>query len=54
MKFSEVISTKMSCNDIDFENAFLSNLGNVNRHEMKGEDLLLKRKREVLLVLRAK
>ncbi|MGZ5221608.1 MAG: META domain-containing protein [Chitinophagaceae bacterium] len=54
IKFSEVISTKMSCNDIDFENAFLSNLGNVNRHEMKGEDLLLKRKREVLLVLRAK
>jgi heat shock protein HslJ len=54
IKFSDVISTKMSCNDLDFENSFLSTLAAVNRYEVKGDDLLLKRKREVLLVLRAK
>lgn len=54
IKFHDVISTKMSCNDIDFENAFLSALASVNRYETKGDDLLLKKKKEVLLVLRAK
>ena len=54
IQFSEVISTKMSCDDIDFENTFLSVLGSINRYEVKGNDLPLKRKREVLLVLRAK
>ena len=54
IQFSEVISTKMSCDDIEFENTFLSALGSINRYEVKGNDLLLKRKREVLLVLRAK
>ena len=54
IQFSEVISTKMSCDDIDFENTFLSVLGSINRYEVKGNDLLLKRKRETLLVLRAK
>ena len=52
--FGEVISTKMSCEDIAFENSFLSNLNRVDRYEVKGNDLLLKRKREVLLVLTAK
>ena len=52
--FSEVVSTKMSCEDIEFENTFLSVLGGINRYEVKGNDLLLKRKRETLLVLRAK
>lgn len=54
IQFNEVISTKMSCDDIEFENTFLSALGSINRYEVKGNDLLLKRKREVLLVLRAK
>ena len=54
IQFSEVISTKMSCDDIDFENTFLSVLGSINRYEVKGNDLPLKRKRETLLVLRAK
>lgn len=49
IKFSDVISTKMSCNDLDFENTFLSTLAAVNRYEVKGDDLLLKRKREYCL-----
>ena len=52
--FTEVISTKMSCEDIAFENSFLSLLNTVDRYEVRGNDLLLKRKREVLLVLSAK
>jgi heat shock protein HslJ len=54
IRFSEVISTKMSCNDIEFENTFLSVLGTVDRYEVNGNDLLLKRKRETVLVLRTK
>jgi heat shock protein HslJ len=50
--FGEVLSTKMSCPDIEFETAFLSTLGTVDRYEMEGTDLLLKRKRETVLVLR--
>lgn len=54
IRFSEVTSTKMSCDDIQFENTFLSLLSAVNRYEMKGDDLLLKKKREVLLILKAR
>jgi heat shock protein HslJ len=49
--FNEIISTKMSCEDIAFENTFLDLLKRVDRYEQKGNDLVLKRKREVLLVL---
>jgi len=52
--FSEVISTKMSCEDIAFENSFLAILNSVNKYEMRRNDLLLKRKKEVVLVLSAK
>jgi heat shock protein HslJ len=52
--FSEVISTKMSCDDIAFENTFLSILNSIDRYEQRGNDLLLKRKREVLLRLSAR
>jgi heat shock protein HslJ len=52
--FSEVIATKMSCEDIAFENSFLSTLSSIDRYEVKGNDLLLKRKREILLVLSAR
>ena len=52
--FGEVISTKMSCGDIAFENSFLSTLNTIDRYEVRGNDLLLKRKKEVLLVLSAK
>ena len=49
--FNEIISTKMSCEDIAFENTFLDLLKRVDRYEQKGNDLILKRRREVLLVL---
>ncbi|HET9826407.1 MAG TPA: META domain-containing protein [Chitinophagaceae bacterium] len=49
IRFSEVISTKMSCEDIAFENTFLSVLNSINRYEQRGNELLLKRKKEVLL-----
>lgn len=54
IKFTEVSSTKMSCNDIEFENTFLSILSNVDRYEMNGNELLLKKKKETLLVLSSK
>lgn len=53
IRFTDITSTKMSCNDIEFENVFISILGSIDRYEVRGADLLLKRKREVMLVLRA-
>lgn len=53
IKFTEVISTKMSCNDIEFENTFLATIGRVDRYEIKGTDLVLKDRRETVLVLRS-
>jgi heat shock protein HslJ len=50
--FTDVISTKMSCNDIDFENTFLSTLNSVDRYEVRGNDIALKRKSQTLLLLR--
>ena len=52
--FTEIIATKMSCDDIDFENAFLNELGKVDRYEVNGNELRLKRRQETLLVLRSK
>jgi heat shock protein HslJ len=54
IKFTEVLSTKMSCNDIEFENTFLSTLSSVDRFEMRESDLLLKKSKEIRLVLRPK
>ena len=51
IRFGEVVSTKMSCEDIAFEGTFLDLLSKVDRFEQKGNDLFLKRKKEVLLVL---
>jgi heat shock protein HslJ len=52
--FTDVLSTKMSCEDIEFENTFLSILSSIDRYEISGNDLLLKKKRETMLVLRPK
>src|SRR5678815_422855 len=49
IRFGEVISTKMSCPDIEFENTFLSTLHSIEHYEQRGNDLLLKKKKEVLL-----
>jgi len=54
IKFTDVIATKMACNDIEFENTFLSTLSSIDRYEVNGNDLLLKKKRETVLVLRPK
>ncbi len=50
--FGEVMSTKMSCSDINFETVFLSTLSGINRYEVRENQLLLKRNREIMLVLR--
>src|SRR6186997_2518703 len=54
IRFNEVLSTKMSCNDIEFENTFISILGSIDKYEIKENDLLLKKKKEIMLVLRPK
>lgn len=54
IKFTEVLSTKMSCSDIEFENTFLSTLSGVDHYEINGNDLLLKRNKETRLVLRSR
>jgi heat shock protein HslJ len=51
--FTDAVATKMACNDIDFENTFLATLNSIDRYEVNGNDLLLKKRRETLLVLRA-
>lgn len=52
IQFRDLISTKMSCNDIDFENTYLATLNTVNRYEIRGNDLLLKKNRQTVLILR--
>ena len=47
--FGEVMSTKMSCEDIQFENTFLSVLNSIDHYEQRGDDLIFKKKKEVLL-----
>ena len=54
IRFTEVLSTKMSCSDIEFENTFLSILSSIDRYDVNGNDLLLKKKKETMLVLRPK
>ena len=52
--FTEVIATKMSCDDIEFENVFLNELSRVDRYEVNGDEMRLKRRQETLVVLRSK
>lgn len=52
--FTDVVSTKMSCSDIEFENTFLATLSSVDHYEVRGSDLLLKKKKETVIVLRPK
>lgn len=52
--FTDVVVTKMSCEDIEFENVFLTELGKVDRYEVNGTELRLKRRQETLLVLRSR
>lgn len=52
--FTDVIATKMSCDDIQFENVFLNELGRVDRYELADNELRLKRRQETLIVLRSR
>ena len=51
ISFSNVTSTKMSCPDLAFETTFLNALGEVNRFEIDGSNMLLKNDNKVLLIL---
>lgn len=52
--FTDIVATKMSCDDINFENVFLNELGRVDRYEVNGDELRLKRRQETLIVLKSK
>ena len=52
--FIDVIATKMSCDDIEFENVFLYELGRIDRYEVNGNELRLKRRQETKIVLRSR
>jgi heat shock protein HslJ len=54
IRFTDLVSTKMSCEDIQFENTFLSILSTIDKYEVNGNDLRLKKKGETLLVLRSR
>jgi heat shock protein HslJ len=49
ISLGQVVSTKMSCEDISFENTFLNTLADVNKYEIQGNALLLKHGRDVIL-----
>lgn len=49
IKFGEVTSTKMSCEDIAFETTFLAALASADRFEMKDNNLLFKDGKKVVL-----
>lgn len=52
--FTDVNATKMSCDDIQFENVFLTELARVDRYEVTDNELRLKRRQETLIVLRSR
>lgn len=52
--FGEVISTKMSCEDIGFETGFLSSLAGIDGYETSGNILMLRQGDNVLLKLESR
>ena len=54
IRFSDVISTKMSCQDIAFETTFLATLNTVERFEYEGNILKLKDDDKTVLVFEGK
>ena len=54
IRFRDVIATKMSCADIEFENSFLQTLSTVDNYQVEGDDIRLRKKKETVLVLRAR
>lgn len=53
INFTDVTSTKMMCQDMAFESTFLTVLSTVDRYEINGADMYLKKKNEILLILRS-
>lgn len=53
LTFGEILSTKMLCVNSRFEEDFLAALRQVNRYDLKGNKLYLKKKRKTLAVLTA-
>lgn len=53
ISFTDVTSTKMMCQDMAFESTFLTVLSSVDRYEINGADMYLKKKNEILLILRS-
>lgn len=51
IEFKDVVSTKMACPDISFENTFLTTLGTVDRYEVRENEMLLKDGKKTVLVL---
>ncbi len=54
IQFLQLTRTELSCSDIEFENVFVSTLSNIDRYEVRGNEILLKTRREIMLVLRPK
>jgi heat shock protein HslJ len=54
IKFTDVISTKMSCPDIEFETVFLQLLSEVDRYEMENDHIVMKDGRRKLLRFRVR
>jgi heat shock protein HslJ len=52
LSFNDVISTKMSCPDIEFETLFLQLLSEVDRYEMENDDIVMKDGKKELLRFR--
>jgi heat shock protein HslJ len=54
VSFGDVTSTKMSCTDLAFEDAFLDILRGIDGFEMEGQELILKDGRKEMLRFRSR
>lgn len=54
IQFKDIVTTKMSCADIAFENTMLTLLRDVDGFEMEDDKLLLKDNKKTVLVLSGK
>ena len=54
IKFSDVLSTKMACADINFETTFLATLNSINHYSVEDNSIFLKDGTKVVLTLTIK
>ena len=52
--FTKIISTKMSCPDINFESTFIALLEKADKYEVRNNTMLLKQDDKVLIMLKAR